>query len=60
MKTLQTHQDWLDMEVGEKATINGMGNVIILRVPTGWIYNEYSHCDKLDTTFCTNTFIPLK
>ena len=63
MKTntrLCKYQDWQDMKIGDKGYLDNVANVIIIRVPYGWIYSESYYCEKLDTVIPSNTFIPFK
>lgn len=57
---LCTKEDWLIMELGDKGYLDNVANVIIIRVPNGWIYSESYYCEKLNTVIPSNTFIPLK
>ncbi len=58
MKILMNEIDWVEMKIGEQAKMKASDNVTIIKVPYGWIYNEYTYCEKLGTMLNTNTFIP--
>jgi hypothetical protein len=58
MKILTQYTDWLKMQIGEKGYLDNNQNIVIIRVPNGWIYSESYYCEKLDIIMSSNTFIP--